>query len=144
MTLAVGGIPGQRLDVWLWYARVAKTRTLAQELIHKGKLRVNRHRTDKAAHPLRLGDVVTISLGPKVRLLKVQGFASRRGPASEAAIVYHELTPETDRTKAKSSNDNASCASATAGAPQAVRDSGAGRPTKRERRALVRLKGQMI
>lgn len=144
MTVAVGGIPGQRLDVWLWYARVAKTRTLAQELIHKGKLRVNRHRSDKAAHTLRLGDVVTVTLGPKVRILKVEGFGTRRGPATEAASLYLDLTPEPDRTKSKSANNTGSSAAAPVGAPQAVRDSGAGRPTKRERRALVRLKGRLI
>ncbi len=144
MTVAVGGIPGQRLDVWLWYARAAKTRTLAQELIHKGKVRVNRHRTDKAAHTLRLGDVVTITLGPRVRILKVEGFATRRGPAPDAAKLYLDLTPETDRIKAKTGDAAVSAVPGLTDTPQAVRDHGAGRPTKRERRDLVRLKGRMI
>lgn len=148
MTAAAGNgqspHPGQRLDLWLWYARVTKSRTLAQALIDKGKVRVNRERVTKSAQTLRLGDIVTISLGPRVRILKVEGFAARRGPASEVAKLYLDLTPETDRIKAKTGDAAVSAVPGLTDTPQAVRDLGAGRPTKRERRALVRLKGRMI
>mgnify|MGYP001270410583 CR=1 FL=1 len=144
MTAAVGNVPGQRLDVWLWHARITKSRTLAQALIEKGKVRVNRERVLKPAHTLRTGDAVTISLGPRVRILKVEAFGTRRGPASEAANLYIDLTPEPDRTKAKNGSDADSSIEGVANTPQAVREHGAGRPTKRDRRALQRLKGRMI
>jgi ribosome-associated heat shock protein Hsp15 len=144
MTAAVGNVPGQRLDVWLWHARITKSRTLAQALIEKGKVRVNRDRIVKAAHTLRLGDAVTISLGPRVRILKVQSFGARRGPAREAATLYHDLTPEQDRTKSQAGTSADSANDVMANIPQAVREQGAGRPTKRDRRVLQRLKGRLI
>ena len=139
-----GPSSGQRLDLWLWYARITKSRTLAQGLIEKGKVRVNRERIIKCAQTLRLGDAVTVSLGPRVRILKVEGFGARRGPATEAATLYHELTPKTDQAKAKTEDAIVPGGPGMADTPQAVRDMGAGRPTKRDRRALVRLKGRMI
>ncbi len=144
MKAAGGNVSGQRLDLWLWHARVAKSRTLAQALIEKGKVRVNRERIVKSAYTLRLGDAVTISLGPRVRILKVEGFGTRRGPATEAANLYLDLTPEPERTKANAGCDANSSATDITNTAQAVRDQGAGRPTKRERRELVRLKGRMI
>ena len=135
---------GQRLDVWLWYARITKSRTLAQALIEKGKVRVNRDRVIKSAQTLRLGDAVTVSLGPRVRILKVEGFGARRGPATEAATLYHELTPATVPPKAKAGDAIVPAGPGITDMSQAVRDLGAGRPTKRDRRALVRLKGRMI
>ena len=144
MAAANGGSSSQRLDLWLWHARVTKSRTLAQALIEKGKVRVNRERIIKSAHTLKPADVVTVSLGPKVRILKVEAFAARRGPATEAATLYLDLTPEPDRAKAKSGGDADSTGSAFSDTPQAIRDAGAGRPTKRDRRALVRLKGRPI
>lgn len=140
MTIAAGGnVQGQRLDLWLWYARITKSRTLAQGLIERGKVRVNCERTIKPAQTLRIGDAVTVSLGPKVRILKVEAFGVRRGPASEAAILYLDLTPEPDRTKANTGTGPE--ASGINETPQAVREQGTGRPTKRDRRALQRLKG---
>ncbi len=144
MAAANGGSSSQRLDLWLWHARVTKSRTLAQALIEKGKVRVNRERIIKSAHTLKPADVVTVSLGPKVRILKVEAFAARRGPATEAATLYLDLTPEPDRTKAKSGSYTDSTGFAFSDTPQAIRDAGAGRPTKRDRRALVRLKGRPI
>ena len=57
---------GQRLDQWLWFARITKSRTLAQALIERGKVRVNKERVVKPSHNLRPGDALTVSLGPKV------------------------------------------------------------------------------
>ncbi len=144
MTASGGSDSGQRLDVWLWYARITKSRTLAKALIEKGKVRVNRERTVKSAQILRLGDAVTISLGPRVRILKVEGFGTRRGPSTEAATLYRDLTPEPERTAANTANKPGSIAPDLINMPQAIREQGAGRPTKRERRDLVRLKGRLI
>jgi ribosome-associated heat shock protein Hsp15 len=84
----------QRLDKWLWHARIIKTRSLAAQLVSNGKFRVNREKIAKPAHTVKHGDVITTSLFGKVRVLQVTGFADRRGPASEAQTLYDDITPE--------------------------------------------------
>jgi ribosome-associated heat shock protein Hsp15 len=129
----------QRIDQWLWFARIVKSRTLAQALIERGKVRLNKARIEKTSQSVKAGDVLTISLGPKVRIVQVMAHGVRRGPAIEAARLYLELTPapETTKTDAKGESGAASVAHTAA----AVRPKGEGRPTKRDRRALDRLKG---
>ena len=80
-----------RLDKWLWFARVVRTRALAQELAAGGHVRINGQRAEAAAKPVKLGDVLTIALPTRVRVLKVLDVAERRGPASEAEMLYEEL-----------------------------------------------------
>src|SRR5690554_1297907 len=92
-TSPTGASSGQRLDKWLWYARVTKSRTLAASLIEGGKVRVNRTRTDKPSHQVRAGDVITATVHRNVRVLKVLAPGTRRGPATEARSLYEELTP---------------------------------------------------
>lgn len=83
--------PRIRLDKWLWFARVVKTRALAQELASSGHVRVNGQRAESAAKAVKLDDVLTIALPSRVRVLKVLATAERRGPASEAVALYEEL-----------------------------------------------------
>jgi ribosome-associated heat shock protein Hsp15 len=83
---------GQRLDKWLWFARVVKSRTLAAELVVLGKVRVNRVRAVKASQTLRPGDVVTLVLAGRVLILKVLACGVRRGPATEARRLYQRLS----------------------------------------------------
>jgi ribosome-associated heat shock protein Hsp15 len=80
-----------RLDKWLWFARVVKTRAIAQELAASGHVRINGQRAESAAKAVRTGDVLTIALPSRVRVLKVQDVAERRGKAREAAQLYEEL-----------------------------------------------------
>jgi ribosome-associated heat shock protein Hsp15 len=68
---------------------------LAQELATKGRVRVNSERTTNAAKTIRPGDVLTISLPSRVRVLKVLDVAERRGPASETTHLYDELSDQT-------------------------------------------------
>ena len=82
-----------RLDKWLWYTRVVKSRTLAGTLIAGGKVRVNRERVSKSSQTVRQGDVITATVAKKVRVLKVVELGRRRGPASEAQGLYEDLTP---------------------------------------------------
>jgi ribosome-associated heat shock protein Hsp15 len=112
----------QRLDKWLWYARLSKTRTLAQKLAASGHVRVNRDKTDSASHPVKTGDVLTVALPRGVRVLKILATGDRRGPATEARLLYEDLSPPV---------------------PRAIpgQDTGGSRPTKRERRALDRFLG---
>lgn len=130
----------QRIDQWLWFARIVKSRTLGQALIGRGKVRVNRARIAKSSLTVKSGDVVTISLGPRVRVLQIAGIGVRRGPAAEAAALYVELTPPQGETTTQAKDGTASKSTALA---SAVREAGAGRPTKRDRRAITRLKGEL-
>lgn len=82
----------QRIDKWLWHARVVRTRTAAATLASAGFVRVNGRRMTAAAHPVRVGDVVTLALDRSVRVLRVEGFCERRGAASAARALYRDLT----------------------------------------------------
>ena len=85
--------PGwQRLDLWLWCARLAKTRAECSRLVAGGMVRLNRQPTDKAHAKLRVGDVLTLALHGRVRIWRVQALASRRGPAAEARLLYEDLS----------------------------------------------------
>lgn len=81
----------QRLDKWLWHARVVKARTSAAELVASGHVRINGTREKSPGHAVKAGDVVTIALDHSVRVLKVTGFAERRGDASSARVLYEDL-----------------------------------------------------
>lgn len=111
-----------RIDKWLWFARLAKTRTLAQKLAVSGRVRINREKNDNAAQPVKIGDVLTIALDSGVRVLRISAMATRRGPAPEARLLYEDLAPPVP-------------------AESPSRGSGKGRPTKRDRRNLDRFRG---
>jgi ribosome-associated heat shock protein Hsp15 len=81
----------QRIDRWLWHARLVRTRSAAAALASAGYVRVNGARIDAPARTVRAGDVVTVALDSRVRVLMVRGFASRRGPAEAVKILYEEL-----------------------------------------------------
>jgi ribosome-associated heat shock protein Hsp15 len=89
-------VEAQRLDVWLWCARVAKTRADCARLVEAGRVRINRQPTDKAHARLRVGDVVTLATGAgaglQVRVWKVSALAARRGPPAEARTLYEDMT----------------------------------------------------
>ncbi len=82
-----------RIDKWLWHARFCKTRSVAQELAAKGRVRLNGNRVEKASAAVRPGDILTLPAGSKVVVVKVLGLGIRRGPASEARKLY-ETVPE--------------------------------------------------
>lgn len=126
-----------RLDKWLWFARLAKTRSLAQRLVTDGRVRVNRERAIKPSQKIGPGDLVSVRIGERLRLLKVAALGERRGPAQEAAGLFVDLAPQLPKNSAGTSG-TASSTSKEHGSPP-TRDAGAGRPTKRERRKLDRL-----
>jgi ribosome-associated heat shock protein Hsp15 len=121
----------QRIDKWLWHARVVRTRSAAAALAISGHVRVNGQRIDAASRAVRLGDVVTVALDRSVRVLKVAAFAERRGPAESAGVLAEDLMPVSEPTPSRR-------AAAAAG----VRQPGSGRPTKRDRRAIAHLRGE--
>jgi ribosome-associated heat shock protein Hsp15 len=78
-----------RVDRWLWAARLVRTRSLAVEAVTGGRVRVNGHRV-KPGRQVRAGDELEITVGPLTRSVVLQGTAERRGPASEAQLLYAE------------------------------------------------------
>jgi ribosome-associated heat shock protein Hsp15 len=82
----------QRIDRWLWHARLVRTRGAAAELAGSGYVRVNGARIAAASRQVRTGDVITVALDRTVRVLKVRGFVERRGPAGTVQALYEELT----------------------------------------------------
>jgi ribosome-associated heat shock protein Hsp15 len=81
----------QRIDRWLWHARVVRTRGAAAALASAGYVRVNGARIDAPGRTVRPGDVVTVALDRTVRVLRVTGFAARRGAAAGSDGLYEDL-----------------------------------------------------
>jgi ribosome-associated heat shock protein Hsp15 len=81
----------QRIDRWLWHARLVRTRVAAAALAGAGFVRINGARIDAPGRMVRTGDVITVALDRRVRTVKVRGFAERRGPASSAAALYEDV-----------------------------------------------------
>jgi len=116
-----------RVDRWLWAARFFKTRSLAAAACAGGKVDVN-DETAKPARLVRPGDVVRVTAPGGRRIARVVAIAERRGPASGARALYEDLTPPAPPRLRQ--------------APPPFRPAGAGRPTKRERREIERLRGR--
>jgi ribosome-associated heat shock protein Hsp15 len=112
----------QRIDKWLWHARVVRTRTAATALVEGGTVRLNGTRIDTASRPVRAGDVVTVALDRIVRVLRVIGFSERRGAATAAALLYDDLTP------------------APPAVPEGANEAATKRPSRDGRRDIMRLK----
>jgi ribosome-associated heat shock protein Hsp15 len=117
------GGESQRIDQWLWFARLFKTRSLATRSVQGGQVRVTRAgtttRIEKPSFTLKAGDIITLRIQRKVRVLEVVGAGVRRGPAAEAQRLYRDLSLAEPQN-----GDN----------PQPP-----GRPSKRDRRALSAL-----
>ena len=121
-----------RVDRWLWAARFVKSRSLASEAVKGGRVQVNGSRV-KPSRELRPGDRVEITSGPERRTVVVRALAERRGPASQAALLYEE-TPESLAAREREAAE-----ARLARAPGA--DAGA-RPTKRDRRLIDAARGR--
>jgi ribosome-associated heat shock protein Hsp15 len=119
-----------RLDRWLWAARFYKTRALAAEACDGGKVAVNGH-TAKPHKLVRVADTVVCTHPVGLKEVKVLALAERRGPASEARVLYEDHSPPPPPREAR-----------PLFAPPPLRLSGFGRPTKRERREIERLRGR--
>jgi ribosome-associated heat shock protein Hsp15 len=119
-----------RLDKWLWAARFYKTRSLAAEAIAGGKVQVNGERV-KRAKPVQPGDEVRIRLGPYEHQILIRALSERRGPASAAALLYEEK-PESRSAREAMALQLKSLHAAFV--PER------GRPTKKDRREIEKLK----
>ena len=119
-----------RLDRWLWYARFFKTRNLATRLIASSKLRLNGEVMSKPHRTAVVGQVLTFMQQNDVRVIEIVALGQRRGPATEAAELYNDLSPPVARTKVDETT--------VQGFENRLR--GSGRPTKRLRRETDQLK----
>lgn len=116
-----------RVDAWVWAVRLAKTRSQATAAVKAGHVRVN-DVAAKPAQPVNIGDVVRVRLHGFEKIYRVTGLATKRGSATEAATLYEDLTPPSPPKVER--------------AAPVIRDRGAGRPTKRDRREIDRLRGR--
>ena len=85
-----------RLDRYLFFIRLLKSRTLAQSLIEQGVVRVDGKRALKTSEDVRVGSIVALPLRGQVRVLRVLALPDRRGPASEARTCYEEVEESPD------------------------------------------------
>ncbi|KZL23202.1 RNA-binding S4 domain-containing protein [Pseudovibrio sp. WM33] len=116
-----------RIDKWLWYARITKSRTLAQKLSVSGHVRLNKDKIAAAKTAVKPGDVLTITMPRRLLILKVLKLGTRRGPAPEAQLLYEDMSPPPPPKETQ--------------VQVAKREAGAGRPTKRDRRQIARIRG---
>ncbi len=118
-----------RLDKWLWAARFFKTRSLATEAVDGGKVQVNGERV-KPARAVRVGDQMSVRIGPYVWGIVVRGLSDRRGPAPEAQKLYEEASASLSERLATADRIRAA---------RPMNPLQKGRPTKKDRRELDRL-----
>lgn len=120
----------QRIDKWLFFARVTKSRALAAKLANAGHVKINDRTSSGADNPVSIGDVLSIHLDQRVHVYKVTTLGQRRGPASEARLLYEDLTPPKPDVQQLTKD--------------ARREPGSGRPEKKERRALERMRARIF
>lgn len=119
-----------RLDKWLWAARFFKTRSQATDAVDGGHVEVNGERAKPAKH-LSLGDELRIRANQNTFVLHVRGFSERRGPASEARLLYEETAASVSARERLAEQRRL--------APTPAYEEG-GRPTKKDRRNMAKVK----
>ena len=86
-----------RLDKFLWFARIVKTRSLAQKLAEDRRIRLSGRVVDRSHAPVKIGDVLSFAVHGRIRVIRIEAIPARRGPPAEARALYTEL-PETPLT----------------------------------------------
>ncbi|WP_033067028.1 RNA-binding S4 domain-containing protein [Thalassospira australica] len=123
-----------RIDKWLWHARFYKTRSLASKACQAGHIVLNGQSVSKASVTVVAGDRLQFFQGTHLRVVEVVALGERRGPAPEAQTLYVDHSPPRIPKQDVAADIRT--------APIAKREAGAGRPTKAERRAIDRLRGE--
>lgn len=129
--MSLAPVAKQRIDKWLFFARVVKSRTLAGKLAEAGKVRVNSNKVSSASHQVKIDDVLTITLERKILVLKILAPGEKRGPYVEAKELYEDLSPEPVKRE-----------KSVFVPPPAQREPGSGRPTKKERREMDKFRSK--
>ncbi|MBB4121006.1 RNA-binding S4 domain-containing protein [Martelella radicis] len=120
----------QRVDKWLFFARIVKSRSLAQKLVRDGQVKLNGARIVRPSVDVSPGDRLVVALERRDVHLVVRAPGHRRGPYSEAQELYEDVSPPPEAREKLTAFE------------QAQRVPGAGRPTKKERRSLMRMRGE--
>ncbi len=119
-----------RLDIYLYYIRIFKSRSIATKFVLTNRLRISGQVTQKPHKLISIGDVLTMTINDNIKILKVLGIPNRRGPYSESLNFYEDITPIESVQKKESLKPNNKFVERV------------GRPTKRERRQTDRLMGR--
>ena len=119
-----------RLDIYLYYIRIFKSRSIATKFVLTNRLRISGQVTQKPHKMISVGDVLTMTINDNIKILKVLDIPSRRGPYPESLNFYEDITPNEIIPKKESSNIDIKFVERV------------GRPTKRERRQTDRLMGR--
>ena len=122
----------RRIDQWLFFTRLTKSRSFAGRLVETGKVRINKEKISKPSQTVEVEDVITAMINHRLKVVRVEALGSRRGPASEAQCLYTDLTPREEPAKKGRL--------IVANSPS--RPKGMGRPTKKDRRMMDSLKRQ--
>ncbi len=130
MTSNILGKKTLRLDVYLYYIRIFKSRSIATKFVSTNRLRISGKITQKPHKMISIGDVLTITINDNIKIFKVLDIPNRRGPYSEALNFYEDITPIESIPKKESFK------------PDIKFVERVGRPTKRERRQTDRLMGR--
>ncbi|EUC00092.1 RNA-binding S4 domain protein [Rhizobium sp. CF080] len=117
----------QRIDKWLFFARMAKSRSIAQDMIRSNHVRVNGDLVSQPSSQVKPGDRIDLKLERRDLVLVVKTGGERRGPFEEARLLYEDISPPSEETRRLTLFE------------QAQRAQGSGRPTKKERRETDRL-----
>jgi ribosome-associated heat shock protein Hsp15 len=118
-----------RIDKWLWAIRVFKTRSLASQACKAGKIKIDGNNV-KASREVKIDDIISIQIGQLLKTIKVKGLIKNRVSAKLAIENYEDLTPAEEYEKLKLHHEMKT----------EYRDRGSGRPTKKERRIITKLK----
>ena len=119
-----------RLDIYLYYIRIFKSRSIATKFVLTNRLRISGQVTQKPHRMISIGDVLTMTINDNIKILKVLDIPNRRGPYSEALNFYEDITPIENIPKKENLNIKFKFVERV------------GRPTKRERRQIDRLMGR--
>ena len=119
-----------RLDIYLYYIRIFKSRSIATKFVLTNRLRISGQVTQKPHKMISIGDVLTMTINDNIKILKVLDIPNRRGPYSESLNFYEDITPVKSISKKESNNIDIKFVERV------------GRPTKRERRQTDRLMGR--
>ena len=119
-----------RLDIYLYYIRIFKSRSIATKFVLSNRLRISGQVTQKPHKMISIGDVLTITINDSVKVLKVLDIPKRRGPYLESLNFYEDITPSQSIPKKKTLK------------PDVKFVERVGRPTKLQRRQIDRLMGR--
>lgn len=118
----------QRIDKWLFFARIAKSRTLAQTWVEAGHVTVNDEKVKRPSADVKIGDRLEVMTAERDIVVIVRAPGDSRRPYEEARLLYDDISPPREKLSRFE---------------QAMRDPGTGRPEKKERREIDRLKGRL-